>query len=203
MSTEIPRNVTGLKLPVLAMVSKQVRVEALPILFKECDFFVIIEANFGDMGTLNAEAASDGTRSEDLIIRALRARHDQGARLQTGTKHLMARLARESVKVAFRSIEVCVLRPEVCLEPWRAPRAEKIDTSLRIRVPTATSLRPVISYDTTGDYRNGGRALVRDRVKAKLEEIAASRKGFVGYTLNDLRDVAKDCQYWPQGLPVP
>lgn len=57
MTTEEPRDLTDIKAPTLAMVSKQVRAEAFPVFFSDCVFATTVKSNYVYVDRIDASAA--------------------------------------------------------------------------------------------------------------------------------------------------
>lgn len=252
------RSLTDIKMPILAMVSKQVRAEALPVFFSECVFTATIGSNYATISALDNLAARDelpdfshfhryfGYGNSDL----LRLSHDQSGylRIYERSRDIISKWRkRESVDAAFKNVDLRVatlvqVRPQI-VENW----------TMFIHVPTASKPKPKISYsnihittavtdedDEDGDlgvesqtkqssyteldpWRSSGTLqsaqdqmrhrltlplitlgthapamnLVRKRAEAHAEELAASGERFVGFTLEDLGEIAKTLKYWP------
>ncbi|TKA79741.1 hypothetical protein B0A55_04364 [Friedmanniomyces simplex] len=151
MAKEQPREVTLLKTPVLAMVSKQIRAEALPVFFAECMFTVSVRSNYQYQQELDALAARQELptgpwaaittrRHRQLVARS----YSSGiiACVEKQTKAMLAGLRDWGHSTtAFRNLELRVHGPVV-----GGGLASKCETSVMvIRVPTASKPRPMIT----------------------------------------------------------
>ncbi|KAK3657749.1 hypothetical protein LTR56_002128 [Elasticomyces elasticus] len=177
MATEEPRSIIGLKLPVLAMVSKQVRAEALPIFFAECHFTLGFMSNYPESPILAIIDSGDRAAMLDLMYE---------------DKPLLARLKqRENIAPAFRNIELVVRAPY----PGMQNGADRV--TMIVRIPTAPKLTPIITWAGPVRKSEFETELAKTRIKAeaKAMEVATSRRKFVGYTLQDLEEVALAFKY--------
>ncbi|KAK3645192.1 hypothetical protein LTR56_009242 [Elasticomyces elasticus] len=221
METEQPRPLMGLKAPTLALVSKQVRAEVLPVFFGKCRFMVEITSNYPWLRQLKAMGVSHVkpiehkkyryrlNDSNDHIYGYHPTYHAAGRVSGASTaKTWLARLEkRDGVNVVFRNLEVLI-----------AAFAQSIsggleETWMTVVVPTARKLRPVVTYDeyagppyiprmrysrrVAGTEHAEELTLFRERAKAKVEGIAEGRDGFKGFTVDDLEVVAAEFKYWP------
>ncbi|KAK5742829.1 hypothetical protein LTR17_003077 [Elasticomyces elasticus] len=223
METEQPRPILGLKAPALALVSKQVRAEVLPVFFGKCRFMVEITSNYPWMRQLKAMGVSHVKPVEHKKHKSrLNGSHGVGygsfpayhaSGLVSGVsaaKTWLARLEkRDGINVAFRYLEVLV----VGIDPQTRITRKFEETWMTIVVPTTRKLRPVVTYDeytgppytprmrsprrVAGTKHADELGLVRKRAKAKVEEIAEGRDGFKGFTLDDLEVMAMELKYWP------
>ncbi|KAK4953576.1 hypothetical protein LTR10_008174 [Elasticomyces elasticus] len=221
METEQPRPLMGLKAPTLALVSKQVRAEVLPVFFGKCCFIIEITSNYPWMRQLKAIGVShvkpiehkkykfrlNGSRG--IMYGSHAAYHAAGRVSGASTaKTWLARLEkRDDVNVTFRNLEVLI-----------AAFAQSIsggleETWMTVVVPTARKLKPVVTYDeyagppyiprmrysrrVAGTGHAEELTLFRGRAKAKVEEIAEGRDGFKGFTVDDFEVVAAEFKYWP------
>ncbi|KAK5736523.1 hypothetical protein LTR17_007342 [Elasticomyces elasticus] len=198
MATEEPRSIIGLKLPVLAMVSKQVRAEALPIFFAECHFTVGFMSNYPEssiLATIDAGGEPEGHQDwtpmawQLLAMRTDRAAMfdlmDDDAPLLAGVKQ------RENIAPAFRNIELVVRAPY----PGMHNGSDRV--TMIIRIPTAPKLTPAITWAGPARKSEFETELAETRIKAeaKAMEVATSRRKFMGYTLQDLEEVALAFRY--------
>ncbi|KAK3636657.1 hypothetical protein LTR56_000850 [Elasticomyces elasticus] len=221
METEQPQPLMGLKAPALALVSKQVRAEVLPVFFGKCRFMVEITSNYPWMRQMKATRVSHVKPIEHKkykyrlngwngIKYGCHPAYHASGRVSgaSSAKSWLTRLEkREGINVAFRNLEVLV----VGMELGRIGKLE--ETWMTIVVPTTRKLRPVVTYDgyagapytprnrwprrVAGTHHPQELTLVRERAKAKMEEIAEGRDGFKGLTLDDLGVTAEKFQYWP------
>ncbi|KAK5687480.1 hypothetical protein LTS10_001618 [Elasticomyces elasticus] len=203
METEQPRPLMGLKAPALALVSKLVRAEVLPVFFGKCRFMVEITSNYPWMRQLKAMGVSHVkpiehkkynyrlNGSNDVMYGYQSAYHASGrVSGASSAKSWLTRLEkRDGVNIAFRNLEVLIV------------------------VPTTRKLRPVVTYDeyagppytprmrylkrVAGTEHAEELTLFRERAKAKVEEIAEGRDAFKGFTLDDLEVMAVDFKYRP------
>ncbi|KAK4889335.1 hypothetical protein LTR27_011872 [Elasticomyces elasticus] len=223
METEQPRPFLGLKAPALALVSKQVRAEVLPVFFGKCRFMIEITSNFPWMSFMETHKASI-PHSKPIGPKKYKSRLNGSTSIWFGypaayhasgrvsgvstAKSWLARLEkREGVDVAFRNLEVLVVGIE---SENRIRRLE--ETFMNIAVPTARKLRPVVTEEVAsprgdpifgpirvaGTHYAGALAVVRQRAKGKAEELAEQREGFKGFTLGDLEAIAMEFKYWPE-----
>ncbi|KAK3615974.1 hypothetical protein LTR56_026267 [Elasticomyces elasticus] len=179
------------EVPILAMVSKQIRAEVLPILFSD------------DIETLNTLAVQDALPTRVFWQEPndwLRREHNSSGRIEDlfVTKPLLLRLRKRDHVGNFRNVELLVGGPMV--ELGTATQETKYETSrVIITVPTAIRLRPQIRFlDPPGGSRfptELGR--LRTKAAARAIQIAETREKFLGYTIHDLEAIVMELRYWP------
>ncbi|KAK5728671.1 hypothetical protein LTR15_001810 [Elasticomyces elasticus] len=211
LETDKVRPLHDLRTPTLAAVSKQVRAEVLPIFFTKCHFRADIRSNHQDMAILDGQDLPSRSElsKEDWHVPS-HVRLDPLYRLdlsyrQSGSIFGMRgkSLSRASVvnlqkwegsMATFRNVEF-----RVSVRSCHWTKSVGWGSVMDIRIPTASKLRPVISYADMhgGSTESWELGVVRSRAKAKVDEIVASRERFVGFTLRDLEAVARQFRYWP------
>ncbi|KAK5728669.1 hypothetical protein LTR15_001808 [Elasticomyces elasticus] len=171
-----------LKTPPLTLVSKQVRAEVLPIFFSKCDFVADVYSNYWHMGLFETKPMP--ALKSHAMKRAEYWHRMAGSigfiNSPNSPRALIAGLEKtEGFIAAFRNINFGILTCDV---------------------DTATKLRPVVSYEDPHRVFVPPRYLerIRERAKAKAEQIAAERQVFVGFTLEDLETITAQFKCWPE-----
>ncbi|KAK4961947.1 hypothetical protein LTR10_002441 [Elasticomyces elasticus] len=208
MATEKPRALAFWKEPVLAMVSKQIRAESLPIFFAECLFSARVSSNYGEIANLDSLAARNllpasmprfstymggqligtsyvGTLSFDV----------HGIKVDVALDKLQER---DHIIPALRNVELHIAGPRVN-DPSVSWILSPEMSTMVIKVPTASRPKPVIQWvdPARPTAHRTELALIRKKAEIKVADIAASRERFLGFTLEDLRSLAKEFGYWP------
>ncbi|KAK5740828.1 hypothetical protein LTR17_004418 [Elasticomyces elasticus] len=189
------------KAPALAIVSKQVRADVLPIFFRKNQFRFTIISNHAWISTMKSSPPRERPEEPHRQNGNLSVRFPLG--LDDDVFHfrisgqIMGMLAgqhwtdrlreREGTEANFRDVYFRVLGINAG------------ESYMYIRVPTASKLKPVVSYSEDDGMNNHGRELtiVRERARVRVEEIA-EREGFLGFTLKDMEAIAAEFRYWPE-----
>ncbi|KAK4889337.1 hypothetical protein LTR27_011874 [Elasticomyces elasticus] len=190
------------KAPALAMVSKQVRAEVLPIFFRKNQFRFTIISNYAWISTMQSSPPRERPegphrRNGNLSLRFPLGLDDDVFHFRISGQ-IMGMLAgqhwtdrlreREGIEANFRDVDFRILGINAG------------ESYMYIRVPTVSKLKPVVSYseDADGMNNHGWKlAIVRERARVSVEEIA-EREGFLGFTLKDMEAIAAEFRYWPQ-----
>ncbi|KAK5687479.1 hypothetical protein LTS10_001617 [Elasticomyces elasticus] len=200
LKTDSPRQIASqsstLKAPTLALVSKQVRAEVLPIFFSKCEFVTHVYSNNAHVVVLDLKPMA---ALEGISMEYIKSRHRASGKLELinspdSPRAWIADLEkREGLIASFRNVTLTMSAYH--------PESYKFEHSgVRICVPTASKLRPVVSYEDphhvfiAPQYRER----IREQAKVKIDEIAAKRTVFVGFTLDDLEVIAAQFRYWPE-----
>ncbi|KAK5724923.1 hypothetical protein LTR17_013412 [Elasticomyces elasticus] len=206
VATEKPREIARWKEPVLAMVSKQIRAESLPIFFAECLFSARISSNYAEIANLDSLAARS-------LLPASMPRYSTYAGGRTifgsfyvGTLKLDAYgikvdvaldklQKRDHITPALRNVELRISDNEAALSWGRSPEI----STMVISVPTASRPKPVIRWvdPEKPSVHPTALALIREKAEAKVANTTASRERFLGFTIEDLKSLAKEFGYWP------
>ncbi|KAK5728672.1 hypothetical protein LTR15_001811 [Elasticomyces elasticus] len=206
LDTETPRKINALKAPTLALASKQVRAEILPLFFTRCQFIVDVNSNYADIPRLDnlpdqvRARPRIGERADGQLKRVSKG----SAKLEylrcghiRATSWLSKLEANEGIVPVLRRFELRIVYGN-----WGRPARWGLVTWMGVDVfPSSTrGLQPVVTYDTReGDVGHPRElAVVRERAKAKLEGFAVEREVFRGFTVRDLEDAAKEFAYWPE-----
>ncbi|KAK3636654.1 hypothetical protein LTR56_000853 [Elasticomyces elasticus] len=206
LDTETPHKINALKAPTLALASKQVRAEVLPLFFTRCHFIVDVLSNYPHITRLDnlpdqgRARPRVGERADGQLKRTLEG-SARSEYLRCGhiraTSWLSKLEVKEGIVPVFRHFELRIVYGN-----WGRPARWAQVTWMGVDVfPSSTrGLRPVITYDTREGNTKFPRELelVRGRAKAKLEWFAVERQVFPGFTVRDLEDVAKGFAYWPE-----
>ncbi|KAK4889341.1 hypothetical protein LTR27_011878 [Elasticomyces elasticus] len=196
MGLDTPRQLghLHLKLPTLALVSKQVRAEVLPIFFGKGHFVVDLHSNYIDMRRLDSMALPPGSKPSSNTV--LGITHKYCGRISAGTfteaspRRLLTELRKRDGFVA------CLRNIDMRIEKFGGPYDP---VKLSLRIPTASKPRPTIEGELPATAIKYQRELdtLRERAVAKARKIAESREVFTGLTLEDLEAVIKEFAYWP------
>ncbi|KAK3629037.1 hypothetical protein LTR56_018273 [Elasticomyces elasticus] len=209
MTTEKPRTISRWREPVLAMVSKQIRSESLPIFFAECVFYITLRLNYNDYAMLDSLAARNALPTSKPPYSAeesnpvIRRSFDVGKLYfdyyNSSPSMTLARLQ----KIAFRNVDLKIEGP--CVPDQSARFGTTRETLwMIISVPTASRPKPVISWvepKSPSTYKTAI-AILCEKAEARAIEIAASRERFLGFSLQDLQELAKEFRYWPAAMPL-
>ncbi|KAK4889338.1 hypothetical protein LTR27_011875 [Elasticomyces elasticus] len=206
LDTETPRKINALKAPTLALASKQVRAEILPLFFTRCHFIIDVNSNYPHIPHLDDLPEQDRARPRigERAGGQLKRTNEGRPRLEylrcghiRATSWLSKLEAKEDIVPVFRRFELRIVYGN-----WGRPARWAQVTWMGVDVfPSSTrGLRPFVTYDTREGHVGQPRelAVVRGRAKAKLERFAAEREVFPGFTVRDLEDVAKEFAYWPE-----
>ncbi|KAK3645193.1 hypothetical protein LTR56_009243 [Elasticomyces elasticus] len=194
-----------LKTPPLTLVSKQVRAEVLPIFFSKCDFVADVYSNYSHMGLFETKPMP--ALKSHAMKRAEYWHRMAGSmgfiNSPNSPRALIAGLEKtEGFIAAFRNINFGILTCDVDtgISEDYVHTGEMERSVMWLRVPTATKLRPVVSYEDPHRVFVPPRYLerIRERAKAKAEQIAAERQVFVGFTLEDLETITAQFKCWPE-----
>ncbi|KAK3636655.1 hypothetical protein LTR56_000852 [Elasticomyces elasticus] len=190
------------KAPALAMVSKRIRAEVLPLFFRNNQFRFTIISNHAWMSYTKSSPPREKPeephrRNGNLSLRFPHGLDDDVFHFRISGQ-IMGMLAgqhwtdrlreREGTEANFRDVY------------FRVIGINAGESYMYIRVPTASKLKPVVSYSEDADgMKNHGRELtvVRERARVRAEVIA-EREGFLGYTLKDMEAIAAEFRYWPE-----
>ncbi|KAK4889334.1 hypothetical protein LTR27_011871 [Elasticomyces elasticus] len=193
---QIASHSSKLKAPTLALVSKQVRSEVLPIFFSKCEFVTRVHSNYAHMPLFDMKPMPA------LYSQAMeRAKYWHRLSGTMGfidspdsPRAWIAELEkREGLVASFRNVKFDI-------RSYSDDQRGFESSVMCLRVPTATKLRPVVSFEgpQTAICPPQHLKQVQERVQAEVERIAADREVFVGFTLNDLEVIAEQFKYWPE-----
>ncbi|KAJ8121011.1 hypothetical protein ONZ43_g2430 [Nemania bipapillata] len=199
-----PRHLPTLRAPTLALVSKQVREEALHIFLARCTFYLNVQSNHQDIGDLD-EKASKG-KLLPLHPTSPRMCCIEGAALDSGrceplskqTRLWLLKMRGNSEELYFQNIELHIT-PSRCCGGHRRNRHGGAALVLSLRAHTGQLL---IDYEEPPDTDShpGLDRLRRDAVTV-AHDIAALHKNYIGFSYKELKQVAKSFRYWPPGAP--
>ncbi|KAK5678101.1 hypothetical protein LTS10_009270 [Elasticomyces elasticus] len=202
LSQDPPHAHGQFQVPTLAMVSKQVRAETLPIFFSECLFQIHCNSNYRDIKALDILAEQDALPTGIFVNEPdeyMKTAHDfSGLIIDLYlVKPLLLGIRKRDHVGTFRNIELLVGGPRLMATETEVERTET--SSIVINVPTASKLRPRIRFV---DPRGGSRRPaeldhVRTKAAATAMQIAETREKFLGYTIHDLEAIVLELRYWP------
>ncbi|KAK5740829.1 hypothetical protein LTR17_004419 [Elasticomyces elasticus] len=208
LDTKTPHKLHTLKAPTIALASKQIRAEVLPLFFTKCHFIVEVHSNYPDIKRLNAVDPYGGDNSVKPRPGELKSDEkldrwsERGVYLHSGrvrgSPWLPKLEGREGVVPVFRHFELKIFDGS---QTGYGRRFLEVNwMGIEVLPSVARGLRSVVTYDTREGNTIYPRELgiVRGRAKAKLEEIPVEREVFPGFTLMDVDAVAKEFAYWPE-----
>ncbi|KAK3636658.1 hypothetical protein LTR22_018624 [Elasticomyces elasticus] len=200
LKTDSPRQIASynskLKAPTLALVSKQIRAEVLPIFFSKCKFIAQVHSNYAQVAVFEMEPRP---ALESAVMDRAKYWHSLSGTMgyinspDSPRAWITELERREGFVAAFRNLKIAISTYNDNLGRFEI-------SAMCLRVPTATKLRPVISFEEPQKVICPPQHLkqVQERVQAEAERIAADRKVFVGFTLNNLEVIAEQFKYWPE-----
>ncbi|KAK3117731.1 hypothetical protein LTR53_000660 [Teratosphaeriaceae sp. CCFEE 6253] len=202
-----------LRSPALAKVNKQVRAESLPVFFSECAFTARVRSNYMDMHFIDScatETDLTGHQGDRLAIMwdlqecagKLSHTHFGVSTWPRGCKALLNNLRhRENFTARFRDVMLFVYASgSSVLAPSSRSTPEHSRMVLRVSAADKLDIQWIKSWG--GSAWPKVLALVRGRAKAKAESLVTARKGFMGFTVEELEAVAAESRYWPQDFSV-
>lgn len=219
MYTDKPRDMYGLRAPVLAAVCKQMRAECLPVFFSQCTFGVDSQSNFPYISQIDGFLANSSSAEVDAVLQR-KTRMMPGLRWQTNrwalgmgtfapafemSLHTEVWLKRvqqqEGITVVLRNVEIIV-------RCWDDGHARRATADCHLRVPVASRSKPLTSFPAgAGNTRDQPLNSVtfgmqvpeklQHQVVARVEQVAAAHQRFVDFNLDDLESILKALRYWP------
>ncbi|KAI1742687.1 hypothetical protein F4680DRAFT_411419 [Xylaria scruposa] len=195
-----PRSLVTLRAPTLALVSKQVQEEAMPVFLSRCTFYLRIQSNYEDIARLD-EKAADGTLGS-LWPKSLRCCCVEGTALQSGrceplskrTRSRLQKMQGDSKELFFRHVEMHIT-PAGCCGRHRNYQGPFSVLSLH-----ACSGRVVLDYKSPENTElQPGLDQFRRDADTVARNIAARHKKHEGFCYEELDAIAKSFRYWPPG----
>lgn len=181
---EKPLDLASFRSPAITRVSKQLRSEALAVLFAEGYFFVVVGATFRTRGLKRI-----GHFSSELAQK--RAKKAGKFHVSRG----VLRFLRET-KAVLRGITIQVI--EADFYGCKGLQESWYGASLKLGYEAGSSyitsaVRPddLFLLLFTGDYEEEDVVFHLNAAKSEAEQIIASKKDFKGFTLSDLRKIAR------------
>ncbi|KAK3645186.1 hypothetical protein LTR56_009236 [Elasticomyces elasticus] len=194
MEVEEPRQIATLKLPTLALVSKQIRAEVLPIFSGKCHFSLDLMG----MSPSSARPVYGGLRPQTPAEQS----YPRSGRIMAfdsnvpNSRGLLSRLKkRDNFSPCFRNVEFRIRGSHIHMRDlWTETRFDGI-----IRLELRASRPPTIesAVASTASVYQAELDMLQERAVTKAREIAGSRERFVGFTLQDLEEVIAEFAYWP------
>ncbi|KAK4894029.1 hypothetical protein LTR27_007613 [Elasticomyces elasticus] len=199
MDLHQPQHFSEFRIPRLAMVSKQVRAEALPIFFAEGIFQGLAVSNYTDIENLEAERLNPIYQIPNIRADAKAAelnRRAAPALKHTGkvTAALAALQAREHYTPLFRNVQ---LRVYAGFYDQEASALKVDELMVRITVPTATQLQlhlAVVKASHPGVFAEEV-SDVSGKLSRRMNKIAAAQEKFLGFSLQDVKEIAEEFRY--------
>ncbi|KAK5738687.1 hypothetical protein LTR17_005819 [Elasticomyces elasticus] len=199
MRLDQPQHLSEFQVPCLAMVSKQVRAEALPIFFAEGLFQGLAVSNYTDIENLEAERLNPIYQIPNIRADAKAAELNRRAapalkHTEKATATLAALQAREHYTPLFRNVQ---LRVYAGFYDQEASALEVDELMVHITVPTATRLQPhlvVVKAKHHGVFDEEV-SDVSGKVSRRMNKIAAAQERFLGFSLRDVKEIAEEFRY--------
>ncbi|TRX88439.1 hypothetical protein FHL15_010629 [Xylaria flabelliformis] len=200
-----PRPLATLRAPTLALVSKQVQEEAMPVFLSQCTFYLEVLSKYNDVDLLGKKAAN-GTLWP-LVSEYPRSCCAEEVALQSGgckplskrTKSRLQKMQGNSKEWFFPHVELHI-RPTECCE-W-APDPQVLTLVLSLH---ACRGRLLLDYE---DLENTDIQPCPDQVRMNAETVARDiaerhrkQKGFCGFRYEELDAIAKSFRYWSTEAP--
>lgn len=179
MSPNELRSLTNLKVPTLALVSKQVRAEALPVFLAECTFAASVTSRYAGDAFVYPSSRHNSASSN----------FDNGPGRGKAAFRKLGK--RDQLAVLFRNVELELAGPIV---PSRGYKPER--SLITIRVSTAPRPQPIVGFTAARvdgeEYSVAPEALARLRsiVALRIAQTAAAHEHFLGFTLEEVDDIA-------------
>ncbi|KAI3326853.1 hypothetical protein HD806DRAFT_488378 [Xylariaceae sp. AK1471] len=197
-----PGHLATLRAPTLALVSKQVRKEAMPIFLSRCTFYLNIQSNYKDIARLDKKDA-DGTLGP-LLAKSIRFWCVEASALKSGRCEPLSKRIRSWLqKMQGDSEELFFPHVEMHITPtkFHGGRRDCWDP-ISVLSLHACSGRPLLDYKNleNTDFQPGLDQLRRDADTA-ARDIAARHKKHKGFCYEELDAIAKSFRYWPPGAP--
>ncbi|KAK5701065.1 hypothetical protein LTR97_005584 [Elasticomyces elasticus] len=189
-----PRQIATLKLPTLALVSKQIRAEVLPIFFGKCHFSL----DWTGISQSSARPVYRGPRPQTPAEQSYpRSGRITAFDLNTSnSRGLLSRLKKcDGFTPCFRNVEFRIRGSHIHFRDLRTET--RFDGMMRLEL--RASRPPTIESKVAGtaSVYQAELDMLRERAVTKAREIAGSRERFVGFTLQDLEEVIAEFAYWP------
>ncbi|KAK5675104.1 hypothetical protein LTS10_012178 [Elasticomyces elasticus] len=196
-ATAYARELGGVKLPTLALVSKQIRAEVLPQFFAQELHVGHVVSNYTQIKFMerrrNLLHNADAVQREGLSVGDEKERKNNGYFISAkSSKATIERLReREQFVPLFRTVQL------KAYSGYRAPQDTHTiveRATFVLSVPTKRVLRPQVTLvgpDGGSSYPEELARLLA-RVRTKVEEVAKSRETFLGFTFEDLEAIAKE-----------
>ncbi|KAK3618127.1 hypothetical protein LTR56_024845 [Elasticomyces elasticus] len=195
--------IENLFIPGLAMVSKQVRAEALPLFFSDGLFLGIICSNYPEIPFLDQEEWFNPVNldpAERLELEKVKyAKHlTNGLFRSPGSSRAVftGLRKREQLIPIFRNVQFVVYSdyfdPSVMVGKCEA-------ITVAITVATSRKMRPRLSLLNPEKAIHFPNELqkVFERVRVKVDAIAEAKQTFLGFTLEEVEAIAMEFGYWP------
>ncbi|KAI0551567.1 hypothetical protein F4679DRAFT_538399 [Xylaria curta] len=199
-----PRPLATLRAPTLALVSKQVQEEAMPVFLSRCTFYLDIQSNYNHITTLDGKAA-DGTLGP-LWSKPGRCCCVEGTALQSGrceplskrTRSRLQKMQGDSTELFFRHVEMHITPGRCC---GRHRNHQGPFSVLSLHACRDSVLLDFKSPENT-DFQLGLNQLRRD-AETVARDIAARHQKHEGFCYEELEVIAKSFRYWPPGAAEP
>lgn len=172
--------------PTLALVSKQMHMEVVPVFLAGNLFRITIKSNYDDASRLDTIGPITAKTKVSAEVRDLKARAKMSGKLQlTPTaKRLLSSLRSSAV---FQNI---IIRVEQALVGKRRP------SLFHFHIRTSKTSAGSLLVEKLHVKRNPKFDAFEQAIEAIMEEVK-DRAGIKGLTVQDLSIVAKALRYWP------
>ncbi|KAI1130828.1 hypothetical protein F5Y10DRAFT_103434 [Nemania abortiva] len=200
-----PRHLPSLRAPTLALVSKQVQIEAVRVFLTQCTFYLDIISNYKDIAELD-EKASRGTLLSLYPKYAGRTCCVEGSALDSGcceglskrTRLWLSKMQGSNEVLFFPNLKLHITPARCCGRHRRNNGNDRTAVfSLRAR-----GGRLLLDFKST--EKTDSRASL-DKFRRNAEKvayaIAARHQGHRGFSYEEVDEIAKSFRYWPPGAP--
>ncbi|KAK5693978.1 hypothetical protein LTR97_009596 [Elasticomyces elasticus] len=199
MELDRPHPVGEFRFPGLAMVSRQVRAEALPIFFAQGLFEGLVVSNHTDIKNLEAQRLNPIYQNPQIRAEAKAAELKRRAIptlkfTERSTAALAALQTREQYTPLFRNVQ---LRAFAGYRDLVAQKLKVDELTLGITVPTATQVLPHLALveARNPDLFAEEISNVLGKVSRRMNEIAAAQERFLGFSLQHVEEIAAEFRY--------
>ncbi|KAK3632793.1 hypothetical protein LTR56_016116 [Elasticomyces elasticus] len=206
MVADCSQLVTDFRVPSLAMVSKQVRTEALPIFYSQGVFYGFVLSNYTDLKDPEALRLHPPTHLPPEFRAKVKIGMDKRRAMygvirtgSTSTPSLFGPDMRKPFLLLFRNVR---LRAYSGYDgPPGGEETNVEETELSITVPSAM-LRPHLSLleneDTVASKFPDEVAVVCDRIRARMAKIVAAQERFLGFSFQEVEEMALEFRCEPE-----
>ncbi|KAK4959411.1 hypothetical protein LTR10_004215 [Elasticomyces elasticus] len=190
--------IENLFIPGLAMVSKQVRAEALPLFFSDGLFHGFICSNYPEIPFLDQEEWTNPVNLLELE-KVKHAKHLTNGLVRSpgSSRSVFTGLRkREQLIPIFRNVQFVVYSdyfdPSVMVGRYEA-------ITVAITVATSRKMRPRLSLLNPEKAIHFPNELqkVFEMVRVKVDAIAEAKQTFLGFTMEEVEAIAMEFGYWP------
>ncbi|KAK5135595.1 hypothetical protein LTR08_005075 [Meristemomyces frigidus] len=200
MDTDVPRALINAKTPVLALVSKQVRNEAMSVFFSKSTFLVHVASNYAHVNAIDSLAAQKSLNQPQEVRDMARASSLNAGAMWRLSKTQLSRFQKSAgIAIAFKNVDFIVSRDNVVLgNSFRARfRGMKEQSVFGLSTLTGRTAKVTNADGNVGAEYLAALSTMRNDAAAVAQQLVQSRARFIGFTIDDLDTIAKSFKYWP------